>query len=311
MVARDVFAESVPAPVAAASVNVDRPYVDWAAILAGAAIAAAVSLILITFGAALGLTAGSPFKGEGIGLTTAAILTALWVVVVQAASFGVGGYFAGRLRRGVGDGSPKETIVRDSAHGLIAWAAGVLLAAVLTAVAAAGMASRGVDLAATTLGGAAAGTRAAVGTTDGEAGSQGGSAGYVADLLFRTDSARSEDAGPVRAEVARILGRSGAEGGLSSEDKAYIARQVAAQTGLPQPDAEQRVNQVLARAEEIARQAEDKARQVAEAGRKASIVLGFLSAAALLIGAAAASAAARAGGVHRAEGTGHRYLFRT
>ena len=33
-----------------------RSYVDWSAIFAGAAVAAAISLVLLTFGAALGLS---------------------------------------------------------------------------------------------------------------------------------------------------------------------------------------------------------------------------------------------------------------
>ncbi len=311
MPTREAYEDSIGTPLESSGTVADRPYVDWAAIFAGAAIAAAVSLILITFGAAVGLTAGSPFKGEGIGLSTAAILTALWVVVVQAASFGVGGYFAGRLRRGVGDGSSQETTVRDSAHGLIAWAAGILFAALLAAFAAAGVASKGADVAAMTLGGVAVGIGGAAGSASGDGARQDNWADYTADRLFRTDSARTVDVGPARAEVARIVGRSGTDGVVEAEDKAYITRQVAGNTGLSQPEAEQRVDRVLADVEATARQAEEKARQVADAGRKASIVLGFLSAAALLIGAAAASAAARAGGVHRAQGTAYRYLFRT
>lgn len=310
MVARD-YNEAVAAAVPSGATN-DRAYVDWAAVIAGAAIAAAVSLILLTFGAAVGLSAASPFKGEGIGLTTAAILTALWAVVVQAASFGVGGYFAGRMRRGVGDGSPKESLVRDSAHGLIAWAAAVLLAALLATVAAAGIARKGADVAALTLGGIATGVAAGTSATanPAEAINRADPFGYVADSLFRSDTPAQEDATSSRAETVRILARGAAQGGVTPADRAYLARQVAARTGLSQVDAEQRVTQVLTEAEQALRQAEEKARQAAEATRKATVVLGFLSAAALLIGAAAASAAARAGGAHRTEGTAYRYLFR-
>lgn len=311
MVARTLHDESVLAAVPPGATT-DRPYVDWAAVIAGAAIAASVSLILVTFGAAVGLSAASPFKGEGIGLTTAAILTALWAVVVQAASFGVGGYFAGRMRRGVGDGSPKESAVRDSAHGLIAWAAAVLLAALLATVAAAGIARKGTDVAALTLGGVAAGVAAGTSATanPGEAVNRADPFGYVADTLFRSDTPRPDDAASSKAETIRILARGAIQGGVAPADRAYLARQVAARTGISQADAEARVNQVLTEAEQAARQAEDKARQAAEAARKATVVLGFLSAAALLIGAAAASAAARAGGAHRTEGTAYRYLFR-
>ncbi len=309
MVTREAYDEI---PARAAGAPADWPYVDWAAVIGGAAIAAAVSLILVTFGAAVGLSATSPFKGEGIGLTTAAILTALWAVVVQAASFAVGGYFAGRLRRGVGDGSPNESSIRDSAHGLIAWASAVLVAALLATVAAAGIARKGTDIAALTLGGLAAGVTAGTGdrANAGDAATRADPFGYVVDRLFRTETTAATDAEAPRAEIARILARGAAGEGVADADRAYIARQVSARTGLAPPEAEARVSEVLGEAEQAARAAEAKAREAAEAARKATIVLGFLSAAALFVGAAAASAAARAGGRHRSEGTGYRYLFR-
>ena len=43
-----------------------RSNVDWAAIFAGAAVATAGGLILLGFGAALGLSLASPYDGEGL-----------------------------------------------------------------------------------------------------------------------------------------------------------------------------------------------------------------------------------------------------
>ena len=45
-----------------------RSYVEWGAVFAGAAVALAVSLILLTFGAAIGLSSISPWTTTTTGL---------------------------------------------------------------------------------------------------------------------------------------------------------------------------------------------------------------------------------------------------
>jgi hypothetical protein len=68
---------------------------------------------------------------------------------------------------------------------------------------------------------------------------------------------------------------------------------------------------VIQRANEAKAQAEQKARAAADEARRATIVLGFLSAAALLAGAAAAGFGARCGGRDRDQGTAYRYFIRS
>ena len=82
---------------------------------------------------------------------------------------------------------------------------------------------------------------------------------------------------------------------MSTEDRAYIARIVAARTGLSQSDAENRVNDVLAKADAAVKTAADRARKV-------GVLLAFLTAASLLASAAAAWWAAQLGGHHRDQG---------
>jgi hypothetical protein len=101
----------------------------------------------------------------------------------------------------------------------------------------------------------------------------------------------------------RILAAGAVTGGVSADDKAYVAHLVATRTGLSQTDAEKRVNEVLAAAEAAVKTAAEKA-------RKAGVLLAFLTAASLLAGAAAASWAARLGGQHRDQGVEFRYLIR-
>lgn len=284
-----------------------RHYVDWAAIFAGAVIAMAVSFILLTFGGAVGLSTTSALTGRGIGITGAAIIAAVWLVVVQAASFGVGGYFAGRLRRGTGTGTERETTIRDAAHGLVAWGLAVVVAGLYWSLVAGGVAGKTAEIATTAASGVAAPSGAGA-----QAGGQGDSDpnGYVVDMMFRSENPPTGDTGAARAEAARILANGAVQGAIPADDRAYLARVVAARTGLGQPEAEQRVNETLTKAEAAARAVEQKAREAAETARKTGVLLGFLGAASLLIGAASASWAAQSGGRDRDSGTVHRYFMR-
>ena len=49
-------------------------FVEWGAVLAGAVFAAALSFVFLTFGAAIGLTATSPWADSGVSAKTLAIL---------------------------------------------------------------------------------------------------------------------------------------------------------------------------------------------------------------------------------------------
>jgi hypothetical protein len=69
------------------------------------------------------------------------------------------------------------------------------------------------------------------------------------------------------------------------------------QTGLPQAEAEKRVDSTYAQLKD----AEAKVRDAAEKARKAALITAFGVAATLLIGAAAATIGAAAGAHHRAE----------
>ena len=105
--------------------------VQWGASIAGAVIATAIGVILLTFGTALGLTVTSPFEGEGLEPAAFAIMAGLYFLWVQVMSFYVGGYVAGRMRNREPDTSEHEADVRDGMHGLIAWAVGVVAAALI------------------------------------------------------------------------------------------------------------------------------------------------------------------------------------
>lgn len=112
-----------------------RGAVDWGAILAGATLATALGLVLLTFGASLGLSVTSPYEGEGLSPVAYAVAAGLYLLWVQLLSFSLGGYVAARLRLRIGDGANEHEVdVRDGLHGLLVWGAGVVAAAIIAFV---------------------------------------------------------------------------------------------------------------------------------------------------------------------------------
>lgn len=159
-----------------------RSTVDWAAVLAGAAMTTALALVLLAFGSALGLSVTSPFEGEGLSPVAFAIAAGLWLLWVHLLSFYVGGYVAARLRPRVGDATEHEVEVRDGLHGLLVWAIGVIAAAI---IAFAG------------IGGLTAAARSAETPTDVAA-----SAGAVLEEQVAEGAAQERAAGPPEAQAA-------------------------------------------------------------------------------------------------------------
>jgi hypothetical protein len=92
----------------------------------------------------------------------------------------------------------------------------------------------------------------------------------------------------MRAEAERIFAHSLKEGSMSQADNTYLARLISARTGLNQADAQQRVTETFAYAQEVA-----------EAARKAIAHLSLWLFVALLSGAFCASFAGAIGGRER------------
>jgi hypothetical protein len=99
-----------------------------------------------------------------------------------------------------------------------------------------------------------------------------------------------------RAEAGRILVRNVGRD-MSPDDKAYLARLIAAQTGMSQEDAAKRVDTVNAQIKAAA----DQAREAADKARKAAATASWFAFLSLLVGAFIASVAAAFGGSQRDE----------
>ncbi len=298
--------------VAAGDTGSSRSGVTWSAIFAGAAVAAAVSLILIILGSALGFSSVSPWPYRGATAATVGIGASIWLVVTQWIAAGMGGYLTGRLRVKWSGVHTHEVFFRDTAHGFLSWAVATLATVALIAMAGSAILGAGTRAVSTVAGGAAQGGMQSMAAnppgSPGMAGPMGGPQGYFTDMLFRNDNPPAASATPpangqpgapgvdARGEATRIMLHS-VGGEMAPADKTYLAKLIAAQTGVSQDDANKRIDAVNAEIKSAA----DKAREAADKARKAAATAAFLAFLALLVGAFIASVAAAFGGSQRDE----------
>ncbi|AYD63840.1 hypothetical protein YH64_015840 [Achromobacter sp. LC458] len=273
--------------------------VSWAAVFAGAVIAAALSLALFAGGTGLGFLSVSPWGDEGMSAPAVGISIIAWMLFTQIVSYGIGGYVAGRLRTKWVDVHSDEIYFRDTAHGFLVWALSAVVSAALLGSAIATLASGAAKAGASV----AAGAGTAV-TATAAAGASGGgmdrATEYFTDTLLRSD--RPEAAGDrnaARTEVGRIVAMSLARGDMTPEDRDYVAKVVAAQTGQEPAVAQRRVEQTIANAKKAAEDAKQKAKEAADKARKAAAAFALWGFASMLIGAFVASLAATWGGKRR------------
>lgn len=287
------MAEAVVTAEFAPATPVRFAYVDWPAIVAGAVVGAAVAFVLTAFGTALGLSIVSPSRGEGVPATGFVVAAGLWLLWVAGLSYFAAGYVAGRLRRRLMGTTDHEVRIRDGAHGIIAWALATLIGAALLAFGVYGagnVAARAASAAAPAVAAAARDARA------------GGDTPYAitVDRMFGPgEELAKPGAESARRTSARILTASVAAGRMADADRDYLAKLVAARSGIDEAAAKTRVEQAFGESQALAA----KARDAANAARKAGIVSAFAIAASLLLGLVAAWWAADRGGRHRDENT--------
>src|SRR4051794_13838464 len=104
---------TVPDDLTAASPDVPARYVSWTAVVLGALMATALSSILVTFGATIGLGVTSTAPTWRDSSAALWLLSGLYLILQAAISFGVGGYTAGRVSAGVISSNPAETEHHD------------------------------------------------------------------------------------------------------------------------------------------------------------------------------------------------------
>jgi len=252
-----------------AAIGAGRP-IQWRALIAGAVSAAALAFVLHAFAAAIGISVSSTAPTWRDASLALVLLSGLYLLLTAALTYAFGGYIAARAESRLAARADVDDW-NDGLHGLLTWALATLLTA-LFALAVAQMAPR--------LAAPSGGPSVSVAGENIIA--------FDLDRLFRTEKKPDTDMNYIRAEASRILLTASSHSGLQQDDRAYLIRLVAANTGASAGDAEKRVDTAAAAAKE----------NIARARRSATI-LAFMAAAAALIGAAAAWFGAVAGARHR------------
>jgi hypothetical protein len=245
----------------------------WGPAIAGAIAASALAFVLDSFGVAIGLALSSfspTWRDTSFALV---LLSGLYLVLAALASYGLGGYIAGRMRHRHDLGELPE--FEDGMQGLLVWSIATVLAGLIATVT--------LTLLPRTPGSAAVAPNA-TSSVPGE-----NLIAFELDRLFRGSERRTGgDLSYDRAEAARILLTTSSHSGMDPADRAYLARLIAADTGTSAPDAERRVDEVAARVKQDIRRA-----------RGSAVILAFMAGAAALLGAIAAWAAAITAGRYR------------
>jgi hypothetical protein len=262
--------------------NVSAVY--WASIAAGGVASAVLSLALLALGTGLGLSSVSPWGDSNVSASTFNNITGAYLVIMAIIASAIGGYLADRLRTKWTGLHTNEVFFRDTAPRLYC------------------------------LGFRERAERECIGRRGHPPSSAGPLRERCLPQLRRPDRphrrslstgcsgpmpAASQPAGSVapaatpgtgnevaRAEVNRLWAMSFRDGNeLAPADRTYVARLVAAQTGMSQQDAERRGNEVV-----------NQAKAAADAARRGAAKLAFGMTAAPIFGAFASSLAAVEGG---------------
>lgn len=214
--------------------------VSWPAVIGGAFVAAALGLILLTLGTAFGFSSVSPWANAGASAKTITWAAIVWMIFTQIIASALGGYLAGRLRTKWTQVHSDEVYFRDTAHGFLVWAVGLVITASVLVSAATVFAGERVH--------------ASGSATSGAAQSQGlDPNAYFVDSLLRSTSSTNERNDSIEwAMVQRTFDHSLRDGSISPSDKTYLAQVVAARSGIAAPEAEKRVTDVFTEAQSAA-----------------------------------------------------------
>ena len=208
--------------------------VSWAAVAGGAFVAAALSLILLSLGTGLGFSAVSPWSNNAASAAAIGSGAIAWLVLTQVLASALGGYLGGRLRTKWTGVHTDEVYFRDTAHGLLVWAVGMVITAGFLASSAASF----------------AGAQKSAPSTSSTQESVLDPTAYFVDMLLRASGPANEKQDVTeRPEVSRIFAHDLRQGALPSGDQSYLALLVSARTGLNASDAEKRVTDVFGQAQ--------------------------------------------------------------
>lgn len=155
---------------------------SWSAAFAGAFVATAVTLLLLTLGSGVGLSLVTVKHATQSGTVTFLTLGAIYFLVAQAFGFAAGGHIVGRMI-GPALETDRDEEFRAGTHGLVSWALAVVATASLIAL--------------SVIAGGSAATNGAVGALASTVPARSETAtispvtAYWVDTLFRAPSAKA------------------------------------------------------------------------------------------------------------------------
>lgn len=261
------------------------PLISWGGIFAGAVAGTAFYFVLMSIGIAAGLSLLSPWPGQS-HTWLAASITAAWALIATIAWFLIAGFVAARVRPRVADVPPDEVEYRDGLQGFVTWGVCVLFATLIVA-SAESAALRGGYSAVAKFSSASASPLSRV----------------VSVLATPPEGKPVTNVQLLSPEeektIEAVFMRSFGNDHLSPSDKNLVSSIIAARAGIPQADAQARVD--TAYTDAIA--ALDKA-------KKATELSGLVTGIGLLIGLAAAWYGGIRGGSSRDTSVPARFRFR-
>jgi hypothetical protein len=270
--------------LAAAPYQGNRSRISWGAVIAGAVVAVATSVLLSLLGAAIGAGSINVLNASSSDLSSYGTGAAIWQAINFILSMAFGGYVASRL-------SGTHSHLDGELHGLTMWALAVLLGSVLLAQAISSMVGL-VGGTASSIVSRAVGNAAPLSSVTGAAADSTSTLDRLESVLSNSNDLTTMNHDQIGREIAGLVGTSLSNGSLSDPDRDRLASLVAAQYGITKEDAAQRVGRMenamrarVAQVEQRTREAADTAAHgasLAARGLFTALSLGLLGA---LIGA--------------------------
>ncbi|PJB71493.1 MAG: hypothetical protein CO093_04945 [Alphaproteobacteria bacterium CG_4_9_14_3_um_filter_47_13] len=108
---------------------------QWGPVFVGTVVALAIAVVLMQFGAVIGLSASASLRGEGHIASWGVIATGVWILWVQLLASFAGGYSAGYLHTPTPNLKSHQNEITDGFYGLSVWATSAVLVFIGTALA--------------------------------------------------------------------------------------------------------------------------------------------------------------------------------
>jgi hypothetical protein len=271
----------------AAPLTAELRRVSWGAILTGVVVALATQVLLSMLGAGLGLAAIEPTQpaGENPDASTVGIGATLWWALSGIIASLAGGWVAARLA-----GVPnRET---GMLHGLATWAVATLVVLYMLSSAATSVIGGAFNVVGQTVSGIGGAAGDAVSTA---AQQIGGNPLQAIQDEIQSAGGNPNDPAVAGRQLAAAVGRIVTGEGDAVEQARRSAVDILTRQGVPQQEAQQRVQGWEQQYRETTEQAAQQAREAANAaadGASTAALYGFI---ALLLGALAGAYGGRAG----------------